>query len=104
MDKQTAERVLKHPKFHQMARQKALIGWGFSAVIFFMYVIYIWMIGTSPEIFGHPVSEGSITTWGIYAGLFVIVFSFITTGIYVSIANGKFEDMTKDVVREVQGE
>ena len=104
MEKQTAQRVLQHPKFQRMARQKVLIGWGFSAVIFFMYVLYIWMIGESPETFAKPVSEGSITTWGIYAGLFVIIFSFITTGIYVSIANGKFEDMTKDVVREVQGE
>lgn len=104
MEKQTAERVLQHPKFKQMARQKALIGWGFSAVIFIMYVVYIWLIGTSPELFGQPVSQGSITTWGIYAGIFVIVFSFITTGIYVSIANGRFEDMTKEVVREVQGE
>lgn len=104
MEKQTALQVLRHPKFQRMARQKALIGWGFSAVIFFMYVLYIWMIGKSPEIFAKPVSEGSITTWGIYAGLFVIIFSFVTTGIYVSIANGKFEDMTKEVVREVEGE
>ncbi|MDO4228065.1 MULTISPECIES: DUF485 domain-containing protein [Neisseria] len=104
MDKQTAQRVLSHPKFKQMAQQKALIGWSFSAVIFVMYVAYIWLIGTAPEMFGKPVSEGSITTWGIYAGIFVIVFSFITTGIYVSIANGKFEEMTKEVVREVQGE
>lgn len=104
MDKQTAERVLQHPKFRRMAHQKALIGWSFSAIIFFMYVLYIWMIGESPETFARPVSEGSITTWGIYAGLFVIIFSFITTGIYVSIANGKFEDMTKEVVREVEGE
>ena len=104
MDKQTAQRVLEHPKFRQMARQKALIGWGFSAVIFFMYVLYIWMIGESPETFAQPVSEGSITTWGIYAGLFVIVFSFVTTGIYVRIANGKFEKMTQEVVQEVQGE
>ncbi len=104
MDKQTAQQVLSHPKFKQKAQQKALIGWSFTAVVFVMYVVYIWLIGTAPEMFGKPVSEGSITTWGIYAGIFVIVFSFITTGIYVSIANGKFEEMTKEVVREVQGE
>ncbi|MBF0803388.1 MULTISPECIES: DUF485 domain-containing protein [Neisseria] len=104
MDKQTARQVLSHPKFKQMAQQKAMIGWGFSAVVFVMYVAYIWLIGTAPEMFGKPVSEGGITTWGVYAGIFVIVFSFITTGIYVSIANGKFEEMTQEVVREVQGE
>ncbi|MCS4533001.1 DUF485 domain-containing protein [Neisseria montereyensis] len=104
MDKQTAQKVLQHPKFKQMAKLKAMIGWGFSAVIFIMYVTYIWLIGTQPELFGEPVSDGSVTTWGIYAGIFVIVLSFITTGIYVSIANGKLESMTRDVVHEVQGE
>lgn len=104
MDKQTARKVLDNPDFQKMARQKALLGWGFSAVIFLMYVVYIWVIGSAPELLKTPVSSDGITTWGIYAGIFVIVFSFITTGIYVRIANGKFENMTQNVVNLVKGE
>ncbi|MDO4641040.1 MAG: DUF485 domain-containing protein [Neisseria sp.] len=104
MDKQTARRVLDNPEFQKMARQKALLGWSFSAVILLMYLSYIWIIGDSPELLKAPVSSGGITTWGIYVGIFVIVFSFITTGIYVMIANGKFEKMTKDVVDRVMGD
>lgn len=104
MDTQTAKKVLEHPEFQRMARQKSVIGWSFSAVMFLLYVAYIWLIGTSPEVFARPVSDGSVTTWGIYAGLFVIVFSILITGVYVRIANGKFEKMTQDVVREVKGE
>ncbi|WP_373740128.1 DUF485 domain-containing protein [Neisseria sp.] len=103
MDTQTAKKVLEHPEFRRMAHQKALIGWSFSAVVFVLYVAFIWLIGTSPEVFAKPVSDG-ITTWGIYAGLFVIVFSIAITGVYVRIANGKFEKMTQDVVKEVMGE
>ncbi|MCF7520800.1 DUF485 domain-containing protein [Neisseria sp. ZJ106] len=102
MDQQTLRNILHHREFQKMARQKALLGWGFSAVIFFMYVVYIWIIGSSPELLKIPVSPEGITTWGIYAGIFVIVFSFITTGIYVKIANGKFDKMTQDVVQAVQ--
>lgn len=104
MDKQTARRVLENPEFQKMARQKAILGWGFSAVILLMYLTFIWVIGDNPDLFRTKVSPDGITTWGIYVGIFVIVFSFITTGIYVSIANGKFEKMTKDVVDSVQGE
>ncbi len=104
MDKQTARRVLDNPEFQKMARQKAVLGWGFSAVVFFMYICFIWVIGDSPELLKTHVSSDGITTWGIYVGIFVIVFSFITTGIYVRIANGKFEKMTQDVVKSVQGE
>ncbi|UOO83148.1 DUF485 domain-containing protein [Uruburuella testudinis] len=101
MDKQTAQKVLSHPKFQKMAAQKAVLGWLFSAVIFTVYVAFILFIGISPQVFATPVAPGSVTTWGIYVGLFVIVFSVVLTGVYVYIANGKFEQATREVVREV---
>lgn len=104
MDKQTARKVLDNPQFQKMARQKAALGWGFSAVVFLMYVAFIWVIGSSPALLKTPVYSDGLTTWGIYIGIFVIVFSFITTGIYVRIANGRFEKMTQAVVKSVKGE
>lgn len=104
MEKQTARKVLENPEFQKMAKQKALLGWSFSAVVFLMYVTYIWVIGSHPEWLKTPVSSAGITTWGIYIGVFVIVFAFVTTGIYVRIANGKFEKMTQEVVNSVKGE
>lgn len=101
MDKRTSERVLSNPKFQVMAQQKSVIGWIFSAVIFAVYVIYIAFIGIDPHAFAKPVSEGSVATWGIYIGLFVILFSIAITGIYVFLANGKFEKTTQEVVRDV---
>lgn len=103
MEKQTARKVLDNPEFQRMTRQKAVLGWSFSAIIFFMYVAYIWVIGSNPDLLKTPVSSDGITTWGIYVGIFVIVFSFVTTGIYVKIANGRFEKMTQDVVDSVKG-
>jgi uncharacterized membrane protein (DUF485 family) len=104
MDKQTARKVLENPEFQKMERQKSMLGWGFSAIILIMYFSFIWIIGSNPDLLRTPVSANGITTWGIYVGIFVIVFSFVTTGIYVSIANGKFEKMTQDVVKSVRGE
>ena len=103
MDKQTARRVLDNPEFQKMARQKAVLGWGFSAVVFFMYICFIWVIGDSPELLKTPVSSDGITTWGIYVGLFVILFAIAITGINVYLANGKFEKMTQEVVKDVMG-
>ena len=104
MDKQTARKVLENPEFQKMERQKSMLGWGFSAIILIMYFSFIWIIGSNPDLLRTHVSANGITTWGIYVGIFVIVFSFVTTGIYVSIANGKFEKMTQDVVKSVRGE
>ncbi len=104
MEKHTAERVLNNPEFQKMARKKSILGWSFSALMFAIYVAFILYIGISPQSFGVPVSPGSVTTWGIYIGLFVILFAIAITGIYVHKANGEFEDMTQRVIREVQGE
>lgn len=95
------ERVLTHPKFQSMAAQKSIIGWVFSAIIFAVYVSFIWIIGTNPHLFATKVNPDGVTTWGIYIGVFVIVFSFVMTGIYVLIANGRFENMTQEVVEDV---
>ncbi|WP_159991665.1 DUF485 domain-containing protein [Pelistega ratti] len=98
-----AEKILSHPKFQQMSRQKSVFGWSFSFIIFVMYVAFIWVIGTNPELFATKVNPDGVTTWGIYVGIFVIIFSFVITAIYVYFANGKFEKITQDVVKEVMG-
>lgn len=103
-ERELAQRVLSHPKFKAMEKQKSILGWSFSAVMFFVYVAFIWTIGTSPQTLGAKVSEGSIITLGIYMGVAMIIFAFLITLVYVWLANGKYEDMTQEVVKEVMGE
>jgi uncharacterized membrane protein (DUF485 family) len=101
VDKLT-QRVLDNPEFQKMAHQKSVLGWSFSILMFSIYVVYILYIGLSPESFGVPVGTNSITTWGIYIGLFVILFAIAITGIYVHKANGVFEETTQRVILAVQ--
>ena len=84
-----------------MAKQKSILGWTFSAVMFVVYTLFVAYLGIDPQAFAAPVSEGGITTWGIYIGLAVILFAVVITGIYVYVANGRFEETTREVVREV---
>lgn len=104
MDQSMAARVLAHPQFQKMARAKAVLGWSFSALMLLVYVVYILFIGWVPEYFAVPLLADGATTWGIVFGLFVIVFAFAITGIYVHQANGRFEAMTQEVVKEITQE
>lgn len=99
-EKERAARVLAHPAFRAMAKQKAWVGWGFSATVFAVYAAYIWVLGESPEVLAAKVSPDGVTTWGIWVGMLVILFSFAITLVYVWLANGRFEDMTRKAVRE----
>ena len=53
-------------------------------------------------IFAIPVIEGSVITWGIPVGLFVILLSFLLTGIYVIRANSEFDHLIQDIVEDVK--
>lgn len=101
MNQDKARRVLHHPDFQRMARSKSRLSWILSVLMFVVYVVFIGYIGIDPKAFGTPVSPGSVTTWGIYLGLFVIVFAVAITGLYVFKANGEYERITRRVIREV---
>lgn len=94
------KKILANEEFHKLARKKAILGWVFSLLIFVIYVAYITFIGLGSEIFSTPVKEGATTTWGIYIGLFVILFAVLVTGIYIYKANGEFEDITQKIVKD----
>lgn len=102
MDDVLAKRVLNHPEFINMAKKKSRLGWTFSALMFLVYFTFIALIGLNPNAFATPISTGATTTWGIYIGLFVIIFAFVITGIYVHKANGEYERMTQSVVDDIK--
>ena len=67
-----------------------------------MYVAFILLIAFDPQWLGTPLYEGATITRGIPVGVGLIVISFVLTGIYVIRANGEFDRLTADIIREVQ--
>ncbi|MBP6115202.1 MAG: DUF485 domain-containing protein [Neisseriaceae bacterium] len=96
-------RVMAHPEFQAMAREKSILGWSLTVIMIIVYTVYILYIGASPATFAQTVGDSAVTV-GIYAGLFVIFFAIAITGIYVYRANGVYEAITQKVVHEVHQE
>lgn len=104
MDTITLEKVLNHDAFKSMEKKKRRLSWIFSILTILVYFSFIGFIGISPETFSEPVSMGASTTWGIYIGLFVILFAIAITGVYVYKANGEFDQLTRQVIEDVAPE
>lgn len=102
MKKSSMARVLDHPEFIKMEQEKKQISWLFSFLVFTVYVAYILYIGMNPAFFGRPLFTGSPITIGIYAGVFIILFSIALTGIYVRKVNRKFDEITRKVIHEIE--
>lgn len=104
MNQEQLEQIKNHPSFIQMQKKKSGLGSMFTALTLIVYFGYIIMVGVNPSLFATPVTEGKITTIGIYWGIFVIFFSIIITGLYVYKANGEFDDLTNKVINDLESQ
>lgn len=91
-------RIYADPDFHELERKRGRFSWLLASIVMLTYFSFILVIAFAPELFATPIIEGKIITWGIPVGLFVILLSFLLTGVYVYRANNEFDQITKDIV------
>ncbi|MBC33397.1 MAG: hypothetical protein CMN01_02060 [Rickettsiales bacterium] len=76
----------KNSGLDKLISYNRLISFIFSGVILLVYFSFIVILAFFPEILRKPVAGTSIT-YGIFAGLSIILFSILMTFVYVLIAN-----------------
>ena len=102
MNEDIYQRIEENPRFQELVQKRSRFAWLLSGITLVMYVAFILLIAFDPQWLGTPLYEGATITRGIPVGVGLIVISFILTGIYVIRANGEFDRLTADIVREVQ--
>ena len=95
-----AEKIQKNPKYLQLVGQRNMLGWILTAVVLVMYFSFILMIAYAPGILTAPISADSVIPQGMFIGVGIILASCVTTGIYVYVANNKFDSMVHEIVEE----
>ncbi|SDS73858.1 DUF485 domain-containing protein [Pseudomonas oryzae] len=94
--------IYANPRFQELVAKRGRFAWLLAIIMLVAYYAFILVIAFDPKLLGTPLSEGSIITWGIPAGLGLIFLSFILTGIYVQRANGEFDRITQEILNEAQ--
>ncbi len=98
MSKHHYDHIRANDRFHELVRRKSRLSWTLTAIIIVAYFSFILTIAFFPELLGTPLSEGSVITWGIPAGIGIILLTFVITGIYVHRANTLFDTLMGGVV------
>ena len=93
--------IAENPKFKELVSSRSTFAWTLSIVMLAVYQAFILLVAYKPGFLATPLWQGSVATIGIPIGLGVIVFAFIVTGIYVSRANSRYDEMTRDLIREI---
>ena len=96
------QQIERNPRFRELVRKRQAFATLLSLIMLVLYVGFILLIAFAPGWLGTPLHAGTSVTRGIPLGVGLIVISFLLTGVYVWRANGEFDRLTKEIVREVQ--
>ena len=92
-------RIEANPKYHELRRKRNGFGWSLTLLMLVVYYGYIALIAFNKPFLAQPIGAG-VTTLGIPIGMGVIIFTIVITGIYVRRANGEYDRLTAEILKE----
>lgn len=94
------DKIQSHPKYLELRTKRSGFGWLLTILMLVVYYGYIALIAFNKPFLATPIGAG-VTTLGIPIGMGVIVFTIVITAIYVRRANREFDDLTADILKDV---
>ena len=94
------ERMRANPKFRELVARRGRFAWTLATIVLMMFYGFVLTVAFNPSALGQPVSEGSMLTVGVAVELFMFIFFWVLTAVYVKRANGEFDALTQEVVKE----
>ena len=99
MSDPVVDKIQSNPKYLELRRKRNRFGWWLTALMMLVYYGYIALIAFDKPFLAQPIGSG-VTTIGIPIGLGVIVFTILITAFYIRRANGEFDRLTAEIIRE----
>ena len=101
MQKDMVEKIKADPAYQELITKRGSFAIKLSITMLVVYFSFILTIAFNPGALGAPLSSDSVTTVGIPVGMFIIVFAFVLTGIYVKRANSEFDDLNNKIKKNI---
>jgi uncharacterized membrane protein (DUF485 family) len=98
MNQSLYAQIRANPKFQELVARRGRLAWTLSAIVLVLFYGLVLIVAFKPALIGERVAEGSTLTVGVAAGLFMFVFFWLLTALYVRKANGEFDAITRDII------
>lgn len=98
------ERIRKNPKFDKLVATRSRFAWTLSAIVIVLYYGFMAVVAFNPSFLAQPLGEGRTATLGWPVAASLMVFFWVLTGFYVSRANGKFDAINAELIKEATKE
>ena len=99
MNDPVVHKIQSHPKYRELRTRRNRLGIFLTVLMLVVYYGYIALIAFDKPFLAQPIGQG-VTSLGIPIGMGVIVFTIVITGIYVRRANGEFDTLTQDILKD----
>jgi uncharacterized membrane protein (DUF485 family) len=104
MSSEMYQRMRTNPKFQELVRTRGRFAWTLATIVLVLFYGFVLLVAFQPQVLGRPVAEGSALTLGVAMGLFMFAFFWALTALYVKRANGAFDRLTAEIVKEAEAE
>ncbi len=98
------ERMRVNPKFQKLVHERGRFAWTLAAIVLVLFYGFFLLVAFNPGLLAQKISEGSMWPIGYTIELCLFIFFWLTTLIYVRRANGEFDDITAELIKEAQKE
>ncbi|MDR0273927.1 MAG: DUF485 domain-containing protein [Burkholderiaceae bacterium] len=103
MASELTQRIQRNPQYQHLTKTRDALGWTLAILVLLAYYGFIVVIAFDKSLFATPIAAGMTTTWGIPAGIGVILVTVVVTAVYVRKANRDYDGLIKDILeKEVQ--
>lgn len=104
MSSQVYERIRRNPKFDQLVARRTRFAGILSLIVLVIFYGFVMVVAFNPSVIGERIAEGSTLTVGVLSGLFMFIFFWVLTAIYVRRANSEFDDLTTELINDAMKE
>jgi uncharacterized membrane protein (DUF485 family) len=92
--------IFVNPKFQRLVKTRRAFAWTMTAIMLAIYFVYIFLVAYDKTLLAHKVGGGT-TSVGIIVGVAVILSAIVLTGIFVVVANTRFDALAADLKRDL---
>lgn len=90
-----------NPKYRALVSKRARFSLLLTAIVLATYYGYMLVVAFAPARLGVPILEGGSVSVGWPIGACLVIGYWLLTGIYIHRANGEFEALSQDLIKEV---
>ena len=96
------QRMRSNPKFDELVARRSRFAWLLAATVLVLFYGFVMVVAFAPSVLGTPVADGSMLTVGVGAGLFMFLFFWALTALYVRRANSQFDALTAEIIADAK--